>query len=107
MVFLKERKKISIVKLLGEGELEPSPHNTLDVPSISYWVVLFLEDCVFRHCCFSPMVLSLPLGSAASTSLENLLEMYILRPLPKLLIYFRERVQMMFVIYFAVHPKYK
>lgn len=47
MVFLKERKKISIVKLLGEGELEPSPRNTLDVPSISAWVVLFLEDCVF------------------------------------------------------------
>lgn len=48
MLFFKERKKISIVKLLGEGELEPSPCNTLDVPSISYWVVLILERVCFQ-----------------------------------------------------------
>lgn len=44
LLFFKERKEISIVKLLGEGELEPSPCNTLRVPSISYWVVLILES---------------------------------------------------------------
>lgn len=96
---------MNIEKLSGERELS-LPHLT------PLWAVLlvaarwFYSPKVGLSSCFQTCgSQSVVLGSAAS--LENLVEMHILRPHLRLLEYLGERVLMMFAVYLAVHPNYK